>query len=67
MSFNDILEAVEKLPEDDQEALIDIVRRRQIERRREQIVKEVARARRQFRAGKAKVATPAEIMREVLS
>lgn len=67
MSFNDVLEAVEKLPQEDQETLIEIVCRRQIERRRAQIVKEIAASRRAYRAGKTKVGTPAQIMREILS
>ena len=33
--FDEVLEAVEALPEEQQEGLIDIVRRRQIERRRD--------------------------------
>ena len=67
MSFNDILEVVDKLPDEDQEMLFEIVKKRQIERRRKQIAKQIASARRDFRAGKCKVATPEEIMREILS
>ena len=67
MSFNDVLETVAKMPLDDQEMLIDILNRRRIARWRTQLAKDIASARRQFRAGKCKVATPEEIMREILS
>lgn len=67
MSFNELLEAVNKLSDDEHEMFVEIVRRREIDRRRAQLVKDVKKARREYRAGKCKVATPAEIMREILS
>ena len=67
MSLNDLLEAVAELPDEDQEMFVEIVCQRRIERRRAQLARDVAGARRQFRAGKCQVAAPREIMREVLS
>ncbi len=67
MSFNDILEAVDKLPQEDQQTLMEIVRRRQIALRRKQIARDIASANREYRAGKCKIRTPEEIMRDVMS
>jgi hypothetical protein len=43
--FDEVLEAVESLPEQQQESLIEIVRRRQIERRREGLATSLREAR----------------------
>ena len=67
MTFKEILEAVEEMSVEAHGKLIDKLKRRHIARRREQLAQEIASARRQYRAGKCKAATPAEIMREVLS
>jgi len=49
--FDEVLEAVEALPEEQQNGLIDIVRRRQIERRRDALVASVRNARRESAEG----------------
>jgi hypothetical protein len=67
ISFNDLLEAADALSLDEQESLIDIIRRRIIERRREEIEKEVQIAQAEYAAGKTVVASPDEIMKEILS
>ena len=46
--FDEVLEAVESLPEDQQEGLIDIVRRRQIERRRDALAVSIQEARQEL-------------------
>ena len=67
MTFGDVLETVDRLPLEEQEELIEILRRRVIERRREELAKEIQEAQREFRAGRARPATPDEIMSEILS
>lgn len=49
--FDEVLEAVDSLPEEQQESLIEIVRRRQIERRREALVRSVQEAREELARG----------------
>ena len=49
--FNDVLEAIEKLGPEDQEALIAIVKRRRIVQRRAELVKDIEEARREFQVG----------------
>ncbi len=61
------METVDSLPLEEQEELIEILRRRVIERRREELAKEIQEARKEFRAGRARPATPDELMSEILS
>ena len=49
--FDEVLEAVESLPDDQQDGLIDIVRRRQIERRREALALSTQEARQELAQG----------------
>jgi hypothetical protein len=67
MSFNEVLETVEKMPLDDQEMLISLLQRRRIERRRAELAQDIAESRREFESGQAKPCTPESLMRESLS
>ena len=67
LSFGEVLETVEQLSLEDQEALIDIIRRRIIEQRRAELAKEIQEAQREFKAGHTRPVTPDELMREILS
>ncbi len=64
-SYGQVLESIEALPEDQQEALVETVRRRLAERRRAGLSKAAREARAELRAGKLRPATPAEILRKV--
>ena len=66
-SYGQVLDSIEALPEDQQESLLDIVRKRLAERRRAALVKSVGEARKEFKSGKLRAATPAEIMRKILA
>jgi hypothetical protein len=66
-SYGQLLDSIEALPEDQQESLMDIVRKRLAERRRNALVKSVNEARKEFKSGKLRHATPAEIMRKILA
>lgn len=66
-SYGQVLDSIEALPEEQQESLVNIVRRRLAERRRAALVKSVAEARKEFKSGKLRPATPSEIMRKVLA
>lgn len=64
-TFDEVLEAADALSPDDQEALIDILRRRLALAGRAQIVAEVQQALEEFAEGKCTPATPEEIVREI--
>jgi hypothetical protein len=66
-SYGQVLDSIEALPEEQQESLLDIMRKRLAERRRAALVKSVGEARKEFKSGKLRPATPAEIMRKVLA
>ena len=65
-SYGQVLDSIEALPEEQQESLVDIVRKRISERRRAALGKSVGAARKEFKSGKLRPATSAEIMRKVL-
>jgi hypothetical protein len=65
--FSDVLEAVEELPVDEKEMLVDIVQNRLAENRREQLKSEVESAEGEFEQGLCKPTTVDEFMSEVLS
>ncbi len=67
LRFADVLESVENLPNDEKEMLIDIVRKRMIGERREEMLRDIEEADRDFREGRCKTATVDEIMQEILS
>ncbi len=52
-TFSDILDKVEKLPTNQQETLIDLVRKRLVEERRNEIAENASETLKAFRAGKA--------------
>lgn len=65
--FGEILEAVDQLPIGDQETLNDILTRRIVERRRNQLFEEIREARDEFRTGQCNPVTPDELMKEIVS
>jgi hypothetical protein len=67
MAFDDILEVADQLPPEDLEALIAILERRRLARRRAALAKDVGEARHELEAGQSKPQTPAELMQEILS
>lgn len=67
LSFGEILEAVDEMSLDEQETLTNIIRRRIIEQRRRQIMKEVHDAQKEFQNDNCQLVTPDELMAEILS
>lgn len=65
--FGDVLDAADHLSPDEQETLIDILRRRKAERERQALAAAVEEARQQFQAGQCRPVTPDELMKEILS
>jgi len=66
-SFGEVLEAADKLSLDEQEAILDILRRRMIEQRRKELAVEIRETQREFKAGLCRETTPDEIVKEILS
>jgi len=67
LSFGEVLDTVEQLSLEDQEALTDIIRRRITERRRAELAKDIREAQEEFKAGNARPVTPDELIAEILS
>jgi hypothetical protein len=50
--LDQVLESIEMLPIEDQEMLVELMQRRLVERRREEIAKHIAQAQADYEAGK---------------
>jgi hypothetical protein len=67
LAFGEVLEAADRLSLEEQETLADILKRRIIERRRQEIVAEVQSAHEEYEAGSCKIVTSDELMEEILA
>jgi hypothetical protein len=65
MIFQKALDVVESLPEYQQENLIDIIRHRLIEHRRELLAENIREARKEYARGEVKKGTVDDLMREL--
>ena len=63
--FETILESVERLPEDDQAVLVELVRQRLAERRRHEIAKNIAESREEYQSGKVQRGTVDDLLAEM--
>ena len=66
-SYGQVIDSIEALPDEQQESLMELVKRRLTERRREALIKSVQEARKEFKSGKLRPANPSDIMRKVLA
>lgn len=64
-TFDQVLDAVEHLPVDQQVDLIEVMQRRLAERGRQRIVQEASEARAEFASGQAKRTSVEDLMREI--
>mgnify|MGYP006908259493 FL=1 len=64
-TFSDVVDAADDLSVDEQETLVEILRRRIAKRNREALVVDVAEARAEFQSGQARASSVSEIMDEV--
>lgn len=62
--FDEALASVEMLPVEDQAALIEVVNKRITAVRRQEMVRDIAAARTEYRRGVAKRGSAADLMRE---
>ena len=64
--FGEVLDAVDRLPLEEQEILVDVLHRRIIEHRREQLASEILQAQQEFREGRCQPIIPEALMKEFL-
>jgi hypothetical protein len=64
-TLNEVLDAVMGLPVEQQEMLVQIVRQRTIENRREEIAQAAQESMAEFRSGKLKAQTAAEVISDL--
>ena len=65
VTFQEALEVVESLPDYQQEDLIEIIRRRRLERRRELLVENVKEAQAEYARGEFTRGSVEDLMREI--
>ena len=66
-TFDEVLEAIEHLPPDEQADLVEIVRRRLAERGRRRVIDDVQAAKSEFENGDARPTSLADLMNEIRS
>lgn len=67
INFNDALEIIESLPEEQRESLIEIVRNRLIEERRDKLAKNISEAKEEYERGDFRKGTVDDLLREITS
>jgi hypothetical protein len=65
VTFQEALDIVEELPEYQQEDLIDIIRRRLTEQRRDRLAESISEAREEFARGDVRKGTVEDLMKEL--
>jgi len=66
ISFQKALEVLESLPEEQRESLIDIIRKRLIEERRDRLAQNIKKAKQEYKQGQVKRGTVDDLMDELL-
>ncbi len=66
-SFGQVLAWADELSPDEQESLVSILQRRLREQRRAELVAAVKEARREFRAGRCRPASPSQVINKILA
>jgi len=65
VTFADVIDAIDKLSQDEQEELIDVVRHRLADAGRRRLAAGVAEARKEYASGQCRTVTPHELVREI--
>jgi hypothetical protein len=65
--FADLVEMIDRLPLEERESLVEVVRKRIADDQRRRIAASIRAARREQARGRCKPATPDELMREILA
>lgn len=67
LAFGEVLEIIDKMSRDEQKAIAEVLHRRLVESRRNQLADDIQQAQQEFQKGNCRVATPEEIMEELLA
>ena len=65
MTFAELIDAIDELSQDEQQELIDIVRKRLAEARRRRLAADISEARKEYASGQGRTVTPQELVREI--
>ena len=65
VTFQEALEIVESLPDYQQDDLIDIIRKRRLDRRREALLENIKEAQAEYERGECRTGTVEDLMREI--
>jgi len=65
-TFDEALEIIESFPEDQRESIIEIVKRRLAEERRERLAQTIKEAREEYARGEVRRGTVNDLMREIV-
>ena len=65
VTFQEVLDIVESLPEYQQEDLVDIIRRRLIEQRRDRLADSIREAKEEYARGEVKKGSVDDLMKEL--
>ena len=66
-NFADILDAVDNLSREEKETFLEVLHRRFMEQRREEIAAEIEAARREFLSGECQAVNADDLMKEIVS
>ncbi|MEA3359557.1 MAG: hypothetical protein U9R17_09175 [Thermodesulfobacteriota bacterium] len=64
-TFDEVLDIIESFPEDQRESIVEIVKRRLAEERREQLAQTIKEAQEEYARGEVKRGTVDELIREM--
>jgi len=65
-TFDEVLEIIESFPEDQKESIIEIVKRRLAEERRERLAQTIKEAREEYSCGEVRRGAVNDLMREIV-
>ncbi len=65
ITFQDALEIIEALPENQQEDIVDIIKKRLVERRRETLAYSIKKAREEYIRGEVKRGSVEDLLRDL--
>ncbi len=66
-SFSEVLDAADKLTLEEQEEIINILRRRTIELRRKELLQEIQETEHEYKEGKCKRGTAKDLLKDILA
>ena len=67
LSFDEVLDAADRLPLEAQETLLEVLHRRMVERRRDELAQDIQSARQEYDKGLCSPVSPRDLMKEITS